>query len=122
MSIRTLKITSRVLTGLIGIVFLGSSFAKLIGNGSVIKAASQWGLTLENVRLIGMIELCSVILFIIPRTSLLGALLLTGYMGGAIATHLEHRLPVLVPLTIELLISIEAIIRFSLLRLGVTKT
>jgi len=38
---------------------------------------------------LGIVELLSTILYLIPRTSILGAILLTGYMGGAIATHVR---------------------------------
>ena len=43
--------------------------------------------------LIGLIELACVILYVVPRTSLLGAVLMTGLLGGAISTNLRVEMP-----------------------------
>jgi hypothetical protein len=43
---------------------------------------------------LGIIELVCVVVYVIPRTSILGAILLTGYLGGAVATHLRVLDPV----------------------------
>ena len=50
-------------------------------------AALQW--PIERMPLVGAILLVCTILYIIPRTSVLGAILLTGYLGGAIASHIR---------------------------------
>jgi hypothetical protein len=50
----------------------------------------------ENVVLgIGIIELVCLVAYVIPRTSILGAILLTGYLGGAVATHVRIGSPLL---------------------------
>lgn len=50
-------------------------------------AALQW--PVEKMPLVGTLLLVSLLLYVIPRTSLVGAVLLTGYLGGAIASHVR---------------------------------
>ncbi len=90
-------ITGWVLTGLLTALYLFSAFNKFSGSEEIKKGAAAMGLTTSQLTQIGIIELLSVILFVIPRTGLLGTLFLAAYMGGAIATHLEHGLSVLTP-------------------------
>lgn len=54
-------------------------------------AALQW--PIEKMPLVGTILLICTLLYIIPRTSVLGAILLTGYLGGAIASHVRVSSP-----------------------------
>jgi CBS-domain-containing membrane protein len=70
------------------------------------------GLTADTVRVLGIVEVLSILLFIIPRTGVFGAMLLSAYIGGAIATHLEHAMSVVMPVVIECVIFITAAIRF----------
>jgi hypothetical protein len=90
MTSKTKNIINWVLTGLVAFIFLGSAANKLIGGEEALKMASGIGLDKGSFTVLGIIEIVSVILFIIPRTSVLGSLLLVAYMGGAIATHLTH--------------------------------
>lgn len=55
----------------------------------------QLGYPPDRVLWIGIIELVCVVLYLVPRTAVLGALLLTGYLGGAIATHVRVGSPLL---------------------------
>ena len=64
----------------------------------------------------GIIELLSLILFVIPRTGILGTFLLVAYMGGAIATHLEHGQSIIAPFIIESFLFLVAFYRFPELR------
>lgn len=52
-----------------------------------------WGA--DQVGTLGILEIASAILYLIPQTAVLGAILVTGYMGGAIATHLRVGDPVI---------------------------
>ena len=108
MKTKTKKVIYWVLTGLVSFVFLGSTFGKLTGNEEALKMAANFGLDSKTYLLIGVIELVSLLLFIIPRTGIIGTMLLSAFMGGAIATHLEHNESVIAPciiLTFTLLIS-----------------
>jgi hypothetical protein len=61
----------------------------------VVIAFNQLGYPLGVSRTLGVIELACAILYLIPRTSVLGAVLLTGYLGGAIATQVRVGAPLL---------------------------
>lgn len=90
---KTRKITAWVLVVLLTAIFLLSASTKFLAIGNpdaeMYKNFIKWGLS-GNLMLIGAIELISAILFLIPRTSVIGMLLLTAHFGGAMATHLEH--------------------------------
>jgi hypothetical protein len=60
----------------------------------VVEAMNQLGYPLNVTVTIGVLELVLTVLYVIPRTSILGALLLTGYLGGAVAAHMRVGNPV----------------------------
>ena len=70
------------------------------------------GISAENYLIIGVVELVSLVLFIIPRTGIIGGLLLIAYMGGAIASHLGHQQPVAMAVIIQVLLWITIALRF----------
>ncbi len=106
------KISGWTGTILVAIPFLLSAFMKLSGNAEIIRSAADWGINSDTIFIIGLVELASIILFIVPRTGIMGTLFLAAYLGGAIATHLEHHLPLAIPVLFESLIWIVAVIRF----------
>jgi DoxX-like family len=110
------KIIYWVLTGIIAFVFLGSAAGKLSANEEALKMATGFGLDAKTYTILGMVELLSVLLFIIPRTGIIGTLLLTAYMGGAIASHLEHGVSIVVPCIVQTLMLLVAFYRFPELR------
>lgn len=112
MSQKTKNIIGWVLTGLLAFVFLASGIMKLMGGEEAVKGAESMGLSAGTLKAIGIVELISILLFIYPRTGVLGTLLLSAYLGGAIATHLEHQQPIQIPAIIEAVLWITAIIRF----------
>jgi hypothetical protein len=80
---------SRIMGG-IAILFLTfDSIIKVVKESHAIESTVQLGYPESTVMTIGIIETVCLILYIIPRTSLLGAILLTGHLGGAIATHIR---------------------------------
>ena len=68
---------------------LFDSVIKLIKIDPVVESFIQLGYPVNLARGIGILELVCVVVYVIPRTSAVGAILLTGYLGGAIATHLR---------------------------------
>ena len=90
---KTRKITGWVLTGLLFALLLMSGVMKILSSGNpdseVFKSFIKLGLE-GKIILIAAGELASAILFLIPKTSSLGTLLLSSHLGGAIATHMEH--------------------------------
>lgn len=105
-----------VLTGLISLAFLGSAAGKFMANAEALKMVANMGIDANTYLLIGVVELICLILFIIPRTGVLGTLLLSAYMGGAIATHLEHGESIVAPCVVQTLLFLVAFYRFPDLR------
>lgn len=111
-----------VLTGLVAFVFIGSAVGKLTADADALTLAEGFGLNAQTYTFLGIIEIISIILFIIPRTGILGTLLLAAYMGGAIATHLEHAQSVMAPCIIQAFLWMVAIYRFPELLSRMLKT
>ena len=86
--------TGRVLTGLFALFMLGASIApKLLGMPVTEEIMAQLGWPAGYVLMIGIIELTCLVLYLIPRTSLLGAILMMGLLGGAMATQIRAQSP-----------------------------
>lgn len=122
MSDKTKKIIYWILTGLVAFVFVGSAMGKFTANADALKMAEGFGLNAQIYTILGAIEIISVVLFIIPRTGILGTLLLAAYMGGAIATHLEHGQSVIAPCVIQAFVWIVAVYRFPELKSRLLKS
>ncbi len=116
MSEKNQKIIAWVLTGLVAFIFVGSAISKFTANEEGLKMAEKFGLTASTFTTLGVVELIAVVLFIIPRTGVLGTLLLAAYMGGAIATHLEHGDSIIAPCVIQAFVWIVAVYRFPELK------
>jgi hypothetical protein len=83
----------RILSGLAVLFLLFDTVIKLITIDPVIESFTQLGYPTSLAVTIGTIELVCLVLYVIPRTSVLGAILLTGYLGGGIATHVRVESP-----------------------------
>jgi hypothetical protein len=83
----------RILAGLVSLFFLFDAGIKFAKPPQVMQAFVQSGWPAELSVPIGAILLACTILFIIPQTSVFGGILLTGYLGGALATNLRLELP-----------------------------
>ncbi|MEW6128636.1 MAG: DoxX family protein [Acidobacteriota bacterium] len=79
----------RILSGLTVLFFLLDGLMKLIKPEEVVKATVYLGYPESSLLLMGITLLVSTVLYMIPRTSIVGAILLTGYLGGATATHVR---------------------------------
>lgn len=86
--------TSRIFSGLVILFMLFDSIFKIIPNDQVAAASSALGYSAHHVPIIGILGLCCIVLYAIPRTAILGAILLTGYFGGVVATHFRLDNPV----------------------------
>ncbi len=86
--------TGRVLTGLFALFMLGASIApKLAGMPIAADTLVSLGWKPGYALMIGIMELTFLVLYLIPRTSLLGAILMTGLLGGAMATQVRVENP-----------------------------
>ena len=104
MSTKTQRITGWILTGLVGLFMIGASgvpkFFDFPGKNEMM---AKMGLPLELLPTLGMLEIAVTLIYLIPRTSFLGAILMTGYLGGAIITHLRVGDPWFFPLIVGIL-------------------
>ncbi|MGH7168733.1 MAG: DoxX family protein [Gemmataceae bacterium] len=81
--------TGRVLSALPALFLLFDGAMKLVKPDPVVKATVELGFS-ENVILpLGIVLLVCTVLYLLPPTAVLGAILLTGYLGGAVATHMR---------------------------------
>ena len=79
----------RIVSGF-AVLFLASDVAiKLVPNRMATEATVALGYQPHHVPILGVIGLACLVLYLIPRTAVLGAVLWTGYFGGAIASHLR---------------------------------
>jgi len=112
MSEKTKKIIYWVLTGLVAFIFLGSAMGKFTADEKALEMAASMGLDANTYKLLAFVEILSLVLFILPRTGVIGTLLLCAYMGGAIATHLEHGQSIMAPCIIQVFLWAVAFFRF----------
>jgi hypothetical protein len=84
----------RVMSGLVILFLLFDGAMKLIPLDIVIETSAQLGIPASLARTLGVLTLVSTVLYAFPRTAVLGAILLTGYLGGAIAMHLRVGSPI----------------------------
>lgn len=76
-------------SGAVGAFMLFDVVGKLLKPAPVVEAFARTGWPVELSSTLGVILLVSTVLYMIPRSSVLGAILLTGYLGGAVATNLR---------------------------------
>ena len=114
------SIAGYVLTGLVAVFLTFDTVLKVLQLAPAMQGTTELGYPASSVLVIGVIELACLVLYLIPQTSVLGALLLTGYLGGAIATHVRIGSPLpthtLFPIYVALMIWGGLYLRESRLR------
>jgi hypothetical protein len=108
--------TGRVLTGLVSVLLLVDAAAKLVPLAPVVEATQRLGFGVDVIRPIGFVLAASTILHLVRRTQLLGALLVTAYLGGATATHVHTQTSFWCPVLMGTLLWIAYGLRSSQLR------
>ncbi|MBO9695467.1 MAG: DoxX family protein [Sphingopyxis sp.] len=89
-------IAGRVLSGLVILFLLFDAGLKLVSPETAIRYSPPdlgWPLEVGTMHLLGTLLLIPTLLYIWPRTAILGAILITGYLGGAVATHVRINSP-----------------------------
>jgi hypothetical protein len=81
--------TGRVITGFVGLFLLFDCAIKLLKLGPAVTGTVELGYPAGVVFPLGLVLAACLALYLIPRTAIFGAVLLTGYLGGAIATHVR---------------------------------
>ena len=85
--------TGRILGGLAVLFLAFDGIIKVLQIGAATESTAQLGYPVGVVLPLGLLQLACLALYLIPRTAPLGAILLTGYLGGAIATHVRVESP-----------------------------
>jgi hypothetical protein len=83
--------SGRTLSGLPALFLLFDGIMKLVKPAFVVETTVKLGFPESAIIPIGIVLLTCTIIYLIPRTAVLGAILLTGYLGGAVATHVNAR-------------------------------
>jgi hypothetical protein len=108
--------TGRVVSGLVVVMLTMSGVMKFSGLPDIAKGMEKAGWQETLIIPLGITELICVVLYAVPRTSVLGAILLTGYMGGAIATHVRIGEPFIVQAGIGVAIWVGLFLRDARIR------
>lgn len=81
--------TARIMSGIVVLFMLFDGIGKIAKPAPVVESTLALGFTENHLVAMGVLSLLCTILYALPRTRFLGALLLTGYLGGAVAAHLR---------------------------------
>ena len=81
--------TGRVVSAIPVLLMLLSAVMKLLKVAPVVQGFQRYGYPESQIVMIGVLELLSCIVYLIPNTAVLGAILMTGYLGGATATNVR---------------------------------
>jgi hypothetical protein len=106
----------RILSALPIPLLVMSGVMKLSQTPDVVKGFSDFGYDPSILVPLGIVELLCVILYIIPQTAVLGAILLTGYLGGATATHVRVGDAFIAPVIMGVILWLGLYLRDSRLR------
>lgn len=81
--------SARILSALVALFLLFDAVGHMVKPAPVVDAFARLGYPLSASLGIGIVELLCLVVYVIPKTEVLGAVLLTGVLGGAVATHLR---------------------------------
>lgn len=117
-----LTITGWVLTVLTALLFMmsaGFKFAvplKINGYEAIEEGIKKQGFDVQTMTIIGFVEVACALIYLFPKTSILGAILLAGYLGGAIVVHLIAKELIVAQVIIGLLVWLGIFLREPRLR------
>jgi hypothetical protein len=105
-----------VITALVSAVFLFSAAMKLVGGPAVTEGMAHLGLPASLIVPLAILEAACTVVYLVPITSMLGAILLTGYLGGAICTHWRVGDPFFIQIALGIVVWIGVYLREDRLR------
>jgi len=106
----------RVLSVLVSLVFGVSASMKLKGGAEVMQGMAHLGLPESLIVPLAILEISCVVIYLIPATSVLGAILLTGFIGGAICTHLRVGDPFFIQIALGIFVWLSLYLRENRLK------
>ena len=102
------RIAGNILVFLGGLMLLASAGAKLAHVPQIVSQLGAMGFDGNKLTFIALLEVVSALLFLIPFTRSMGLLLVSAFLGGAVATHLQHDQPIIQPSLVLFLIWLGA--------------
>jgi len=118
---RGMVISGWILSVIPSLMMLSGTYFSLSGAKMVADGMIHNGYPLTLIKPLALIELACIVLFLIPRTAFYGAILLTAYMGGAVATHLRiGESQWVVPIVFAVIVWAAVTLRDSRLRAYIT--
>src|SRR5690606_19558941 len=108
--------TGRAISGLVTAMLIFSAVMKFIEPTEVVEEFARLGWADSHTLTLGILEAVCTVVYAIPQTAVLGAILLTGYLGGAIATHVRIDDQSIGPVAIGVLVWLAVYLREPRLR------
>ncbi len=108
--------TGRVISILCCLLFLFSAVLKIMDGPEVVKGFAHVGIPPSMMIPLAIVEISCVVIYLIPATSVIGAILLTGFVGGTIITHWRAGDPFYIQITLGILIWLGLYLREDRLR------
>jgi hypothetical protein len=106
----------RILSALAVLLFVVTGAFSLVKPDAAMRGFAHFGFPQSSLLRICIAEIVCALLYAIPSTSVLGAVLLTGYLGGAIATHVRVGEPIYIPIVIAIVVWLGLFLREPRLR------
>jgi hypothetical protein len=113
---KKLNWVGRIVSALPVLLLLFSAGMKLSKADAAVKGFAEFGYPAGTLIPLGIVELSCAVLYVIPQTSVLGAILMTGYLGGATATHVRAGQPFVMPVVVGVLVWVGLLLREGRLR------
>ncbi|MFZ1132137.1 MAG: DoxX family protein [Terriglobales bacterium] len=101
----------RILSALAVLLFVGTGLFSLLKPEVAAQASIRYGYPDGAMLRIAIVEIACAVIYAIPRSSVLGAILLTGYLGGAISTHVRAGEPFVLPLVVGIVVWLGLFLR-----------
>jgi len=113
---RTIVWSGRVISILLSLLFAMSAFMKMRHGPDVMQGMAHLGLPKSLIPLLASVEISCAVIYAIPATAVLGAILLTGYIGGAILAHMRVGDPFFVQIGLGLFVWLGLYLRENRLK------
>jgi hypothetical protein len=108
--------TGRIISILVALLFVMSALMKVKGGAEVTQGFAHLGLPDRMRWPLAVLELACAVIYLIPVTSVLGAILLTGFIGGAMCTHWRVGDPIVMHIALGILVWLGLYLREDRLR------
>lgn len=96
--------TGRIIAGVLSLFLLADGIAKVLRAAPMVEGTAKLGFPETDLIALGIVQLACTLLYLIARTSLIGAIMLTGYLGGATAAHVRIGDPFWFPVVFGVLV------------------